>query len=485
MSFAEMYRDSCTPISRHESDDETQQSVYGIALPAFFLFVLLGAIAYLVVRTATADQFTPPQLRWIFPVIGVPSMATAVFFWKRVWSIDDRPVIEIATAHPGTVEVVGKVRTGGPAKAWFSGLPVVWWEAEVTEWRKGPDGRRELKTIWESKGGHRTFWIDDGTGLLEVNANGAASSGARVTVDRTINDHRIYERALVVDDTVFATGPVQLVKGNRLVMRRPRTNLDAGQGSPFWIAFSEERLRAGWRAIALVLTVAALLMAAAFSIFTVAPSTHPDHLGQTTLLLKQSPIFVLFLVVLAGGCGIQLLHYAIRLFNRLVSLKEQVAFAWATIDVAAARRHALITELTGAAAASANHERETLEEVIRTRSQLPSKERVAAVDAELAADRPSRSLIGRQEAHPNILAAEAFQTLFDELIESENRIAASRKFYNDAVVLLKDRSSAFPGIMLAPLVLGGQMPPLLNFDENDLGSPSVALQPSSPGTVGA
>ncbi len=463
MSFAEMYRNGCTPLPPREHDDEAHRSFYGIALPALGLFVLIGVIAFLVVRTATTDQFTTPQLRWMFPMIGGPSMAIAVSFWKRVWSIDDRPTIEVAAAHPGDVEVVGKVRTGSPATAWFSGLPVVWWEAEVTEWRTGANGRRELKTIWKSKAGQRTFWVDDGSGLLEIDSTGAASTGARVTVDRVINDHRIVERAVVIDDTVFATGPVQLVKGNRLVMRRPRTQLDTGHGSPFWIAFSESRLRAGWRGLALFFTSAALLMAGAFSLFTEAPSTDPAHLGQTTLLLKQSPILLLFLVVLGGGLGVHLLHYGIRLFNRLVSLKEQVAFAWATIDVAAARRHALITELMGAAAASADHERETLEEVIRTRANLPSKERVAAVDAELHADRPNRTLIGRHEAHPNILAAEAFQTLFDELIESENRIAASRKFYNDAVVLLKDRSTSFPGVVLAPLVVG-VMPPLLTFE---------------------
>lgn len=468
MSFAEMYRNGCTPLDPRETHEESYRSFYGTALPAAGLFLLIGAIAFLVVRTATADQFTPPALRWIFPIIGVPSMAIAVGFWKRVWAIDDRPTIEIAAAHPGTVEVVGKVRTGGPATAWFSGLRVVWWEAEVTEWQRMPDGKRRLKTIWKSKGGHRTFWIDDGTGLLEVNANSAASSGARVTVDRTLNDHHIIERALVIDDTVFATGPVQLVEDNRLVMRRPRTQLDAGQNSPFWITFSESRLRAGWRGIAMFLTATALLVAAAYSLFTVAPSTDPAHLGQNTLLLKQSPILVLFLVVLSGGLGLQLIHYSIRLFNRLVGLKEQVAFAWATIDVAAARRHTLISELAGAASASADHERQTLETVIRTRSQLPSKERVDAVGAEFKADRVNRSLIGRQEAHPNILAAEAFQELFDELIESENRIAASRKFYNDAVVLLKDRSKSFPGVILAPLVLGGSMPPMLSFDDDNI-----------------
>lgn len=469
MSFAEMYRHACTPLPPRETDEASHRTFYGTALPAFGLLLLIVAVGFLVVRTATTDQFTPAAIRWAFPIIGVPSMAIAVMFWKRVWSIDDRPTIEIAAAHPGTVEVVGKVRTGGPATAWFSGLPVVWWEAEITELQRNSDGRRELKTIWKSKGGHRKFWIEDPSGMLEVNANGAVSSGARITVDRTINDHRIVERALVVDDTVFATGPVQLVKGNRLVMRRPVSNLDTGHGSPFWIAFSEARLRAGWRGLALFFTMAGLLMAAAFSLFTEAPSTDPDFAGQTTLLLKQSPILVLFLVVLGGGLGIQLIHYFIRLYNRLVSLKEQVAFAWATIDVAAARRHSLITELSGAASATANHERETLEEVIRTRSEVPSKERVAAVDAELTADRPNRTIIGRHEAHPEIRAAEAFQRLFDELIESENRIAASRKFYNDAVVLLKDRSRSFPGVLVAPVVVGGQLPPLLTFEDDTIG----------------
>lgn len=484
-NVADLYRHGCTPLADDASAqrDDSHHAIWGLLLPFVGVFGTVAVIVGLMIRTVDAEQYTPSALRWVFGGGASLALVCAVWLWKRVWVIDDMPTIEVAAAHPGTCEFVGKARTDYPATAWFSGLPVIWWEASITEWQKKADGGRELKTIWEEKGGHKKFWVDDGTGLLAVNSTGAATSGARITVDRTINNIRIVERALVADERVFLTGPVQLQPNGELEMRRARNQLEAGVGAPFWIARSEARLRSTWRGGAMFFTTLAILLAAATSIWTVVPSTDPLHLDKNTLMIKESPILIPFLVVLAGGVGLQLLHYGLRLYNRLIALKQQAAFAWATIDVAVARRHSLISRLTGVALASANHERETLEEAIRTRSQLPSKEKVRSVTTEFVTDGPGRTRVGTKEAHPDLEAAAAFDDLFANLVDTENRIAASRRFYNDAVVLLTDRAKAVPGIFVAPLVLRGRgIPPLLRFGEPLEGTENDHLLP---GTAGA
>ncbi|MEE9416835.1 MAG: LemA family protein [Acidimicrobiales bacterium] len=467
---ARTYRGGCAPLPDDdvESRDDSFHALWGIFVPFIVFSVVAGLLIWLGVRTIDDAQYTPVLLQWIMRGVAAASGIIAIWLWKRVWHIDDMPTIEVATAHPGVCEFLGKARTGAPATSWFSATPAIWWEAEVMAWETRRDGERQYKKVWSAEGGHKRFWLDDGSGLVAIDARGAAGSGGgRVTVDRKIGEHRLIERALLVDDVVFATGPVQIEKDGSLCMRRPRNKLETGDGQPYWLARSESRLRSSWRGGAAISTALAVLGAAASSVWTSVPSSDPAHIGQRTLMVSESPILLPFLVIVGAALGLMLLHHGVRLFNRLVALKHQAAFAWATIDVASARRHSLISELSGTAAGAADHERSALESAIRARNRLPNAGEVDEVGNGIDSDNRQRSLIARHEAHPDILAAEAFEDLFSNLVEAENRIAASRRFYNDAVILLRDRASSFPGVVVAPLVLGGGVPPLLDFDVAD------------------
>lgn len=469
VDVANVYRGGFAPLPDEpsESRDDSFHALWGIFVPFIIFAAAAGALVWLGAHTVDDAQYTPVLFKWIMRGVAMVSAAISLFLWKRVWHIDDMPTIEIATAHPGACEFVGKARTGAVSTSWFSGAPAIWWEAEVMAWETRSDGERHYKTVWSEQGGNKKFWLDDGSGLLAIDARGAAGSAGRVTVDRKVGDQRLIERALLVDDVVFATGPVQIERDGSLCMRRPRNKLETGGGQPYWLARSESRLRSSWRGAAMVTTALATLGAAASSVWTVVPSTNADHLGEPTLMISESPILLPFLVIAGAGLGLVVLHYAVRLFNRLVTLKHQASFAWATIDVASAQRHSLINELGGAAAGAADHERQALETAIRNRNRLPNAAKIDRLGSGIASDNQNRTLIARHEAHPDIVAAEAFETLFESLVESENRIAAARRFYNDAVTLLRDRSRSFPGILIAPLVLGGGVPPLLEFDVVD------------------
>ncbi len=105
------------------------------------------------------------------------------------------------------------------------------------------------------------------------------------------------------------------------------------------------------------------------------------------------------------------------------------------------------------------------------RGGLPDAAAVGRVDGELAADAGARSsVVARAEAAPDVQAGAAFTTLFQELVNSENGVAAARRFYNDAVTELADRTGTFPGLLLKPLV-APTIPPLLAFDATDLRPP--------------
>ncbi len=468
-NIAQMYRGACTPLpdrgEEQEAEfDDTHNAIVAVLLPFVSVSVTIASLIFLGTKTVDANAFVNPVLRTVIMGFAAVAMAVAMALWKRVWYIDDMPTIEVAGAHPGACEFVGRVRTGSPTTAWFSGLPVVWWSAQIHEKQSDSDGSSKWVKIWDEQGGSRVFWLDDGTGMVKVNCKGAGGGGWRRTVDRKIGSYRIVEQALVVDQKVFVTGPVQFERDGMLCVRRPRNKIETGHGAPYWISFSEARLRSSFKGFAVLATALSLLLAAASSLWTTAPSTLETHLGEPTLVLRETSLMVPALIIFGGVLMVHLLHYAVRLFNRLIALKHQASFAFATIDVAAARRHDLITQMVDVVKAASNHERQALEQAIRNRTQLPSDANVDKVSKTIVGDNQKRTMIGLQEAHPGIVTAENYADLFENLIDTENRIAASRRFYNDAVTMLRDRAGSFPGILLAPFVVGGSIPELLSID---------------------
>jgi hypothetical protein len=104
---------------------------------------------------------------------------------------------------------------------------------------------------------------------------------------------------------------------------------------------------------------------------------------------------------------------------------------------------------------------------------------VAAVDDAVAAENRNRAvLVAQVEVHPELGADALFGQLFTQLVTTENRMAACRRFYNDAVTVLADRTGTFPGALLKPFV-APEVPPLLAFELHGVAAPSVAA-PTAP-----
>ena len=120
--------------------------------------------------------------------------------------------------------------------------------------------------------------------------------------------------------------------------------------------------------------------------------------------------------------------------NNLVTKDETVKAAWSQVDVVLQRRADLIPNLVETVKGYAAHERGTLDDVVKARSVAISAQGPAQVSAaETQLSGALGRLIALSEAYPDLKANTNFQQLASELSDLENKIAASRRFFNNAV----------------------------------------------------
>src|ERR1700743_1099795 len=134
-----------------------------------------------------------------------------------------------------------------------------------------------------------------------------------------------------------------------------------------------------------------------------------------------------------GGIVVLVLS-AFAAYTRLVSLSQRVNQAFADIDVQLKQRHDLIPNLVETVKGYAAHERGTLDDVIKARGAAMSAQgptQVSAAENQLSG--ALGRLIALSEAYPDLKANANFQQLASELSDLENKIAASRRFFNNAV----------------------------------------------------
>ena len=122
------------------------------------------------------------------------------------------------------------------------------------------------------------------------------------------------------------------------------------------------------------------------------------------------------------------------IYNGLVGLRQRVSQAFADIDVQLKLRHDLIPNLVETVKGYAAHERGTLEAVVQARNAAiaaPGVEQKVAAENMLSG--ALKNLFALSEAYPDLKANANFQQLASELSDLENKIAASRRFFNNAV----------------------------------------------------
>ncbi len=139
-------------------------------------------------------------------------------------------------------------------------------------------------------------------------------------------------------------------------------------------------------------------------------------------------------------------------YNSLVRLRVRSENAWADIDVQLRRRHDLIPNLVETVRGYADHERETLESVVRARDQAVHAEGPAEqAEAETGLSRALRQLFALAEDYPELRAVESFTQLQESLNRIEEAIQDARRYYNAVVRDYNTRVQQFPTNLIADL----------------------------------
>ncbi len=150
-----------------------------------------------------------------------------------------------------------------------------------------------------------------------------------------------------------------------------------------------------------------------------------------------------------GGVA-ALVLYAIATYNGLVSLRARVAQAFADVDVQLKQRHDLIPNLVETVKAYAGHERGTLEAVVQARAAaLSAQGPTQQAAAEAALGNAVGRVIALAEAYPDLKASANFQELQGELADLEDKLAAARRFFNNAVSEYNAAIESFPAVLFS------------------------------------
>lgn len=154
-------------------------------------------------------------------------------------------------------------------------------------------------------------------------------------------------------------------------------------------------------------------------------------------------IFVLVVLVL-------IIVWAVSLYNSLVRLRNRRQNAFADIDVQLKQRHDLVPQLVDTVKGYAGHEKELLTKITEARTAAMS---AGSIDGKIAAEQQLSAALAelkvQVEAYPDLKANQNFLQLQEELSDIENKLAASRRFFNGATTEYNTAVETFPGNLIA------------------------------------
>lgn len=155
-------------------------------------------------------------------------------------------------------------------------------------------------------------------------------------------------------------------------------------------------------------------------------------------------------LIIIGIVVLLIIAYVIATYNSLVNLKNKVKDQWAQIDVLLKRRADLIPNLVETVKGYAKHEKTTLDEVISARGGVMN---ATTKEEEIKSNNMLTQALGRlmavAESYPDLKANTNFLALQKDLTETEDKIAYARQFYNDSVLIYKNKLEMFPSNIIA------------------------------------
>lgn len=427
-------------------------------------------------------------------VLGVACLKA----WRQKWIIDDTPTSTCRGVFVGRNEVSGVARpVYAPLTTPFSQTLAVWCSWELERWEKS--GKNSSWRTVERRETAAPFWLEDDTGRVLVRPR-QAEVEPRQTVQEVLDGsyappysrwqlrqwvltgEDVAERQRSLADPSFSepptasggffsmqadtASPISALPGRHRITEQvigvgepvyllgvasPRPDGPGLEfaGSDLLVSTSTEAKVANANQLTAVMTGLGCLAASALFAGTFTESATGDPIWWTVW-----GIVVAELVALAG-------LVVVRNHNRQVEVKEQAATAWSLIEVSLQRRHELIPNLVEVVQASGAHEREVQALVAELRTvppppehvELPDDvtlERAELTDRSLRAGARTTALLA--EAYPDLQADQLYLDLQRRIVDAEEGVASARQFYNDAIEVLRNRRSQFPGSIFARFV---------------------------------
>ena len=412
-----------------------------------------------------------PIQNW-FPVFGGVLSLLALWGAMRAGRkrrfVDNLPTSKTSGVFIGFVEVKGTAETANPLTSHLAAARCVqysWsveehWSRTVTETYTDSQGKSQTRTRHESgwktvdNGGEAldAFYVRDDCGHVLVRPEGADVEAAPVfseTCGRSDplyyakgpahsvmdSDHRrrFSESAIVLHAPLYVLGQARersdvvapefahdKAAPMFLISTRDEKQISSGFGWTFW----------GWVVFGLVLAVAGVVVS----------DVGLDRDVAARLLSCLLPAAgYLFAVALA---------WVWMAFNSLVDLRQRVRQAWSLVDVQLKRRHDLIPNLVSVVTGLTGHEQKLQTELAAMRSQLEATPPgVAGPDYRAC----TTLLVAVKESYPELVAQASFAKLQRELVDTEQRIALARGYFNDIATHYNIRLEIVPDRFLSRL----------------------------------
>ena len=145
-----------------------------------------------------------------------------------------------------------------------------------------------------------------------------------------------------------------------------------------------------------------------------------------------------------------LISYVIIIYNGLVALKNNISQDWSNIDVLLKQRYDELPKLIKVCEGYMQHEQQTLEAVVKARSQINSaRSEGEKLQAQNALSDTLKSLFMVVERYPDLKADAGFRQLSNRITEIEDQIADRRELYNASVTIYNTRLEQFPDLVIA------------------------------------
>lgn len=407
-------------------------------------------------------------------VLGVVFLALSIRAGRRRRLLDDTPTCKTTGVFIGMVELKGTAESEQPVRSFLSERNCVYyqwsveesWSRTVVETYTDSEGKSQTRMRHESgwttvaSGGEQIpFYLQDDCGVVQVVPQGAETELAEMfnetcgrldglyyakgpahSVPDSDHRRRFVERGIPLHASIYVMGQArerqdvvaaEIAQSKNapvfMISTRNEEAISGGMASAFW----------GWGIGGLLLAVGGVAFGSAQG-------------GGAVSAVAVTLGGILYLLCWIAG-------WAWMVFNSVVGLRQRVKQAWSQVDVQLKRRQDLIPNLVTTVKGLKDYESKLQTEVAQMRSQM-----AATPPGEAGADYSGIApmLIAIEERYPELKAEESFLNLQKNLIDTEQRIALARGYFNEIATFYNTRLEVIPDKFLAALA-GMKAQPLL------------------------